>query len=120
MKDITVIIPVHVYNEQVKEMLTKAIESVPSDYLIHIVNPNKLESELVWLGKKYDNVTVLSAVDEDEPTDFCTLVNRGVSTRGTNWFSLLEFDDEYILSLIKDTQEIKQYNKEENKEEIDI
>lgn len=31
-----------------------------------------------------------------------------------------EFDDEYILSLIKDTQEIKQYNKEENKEEIDI
>lgn len=95
MKDITVIIPVHVYNEQVKEMLTKAIESVPSDYLIHIVNPNKLESELVWLGKKYDNVTVLSAVDEDEPTDFCTLVNRGVSTCGTNWFSILEFDDEY-------------------------
>lgn len=31
-----------------------------------------------------------------------------------------EFDDEYILSLIKDTQEIKQYNKEENQEEIDI
>lgn len=95
MKDITIIIPVHVYNEQVKEMLTKAIESVPSDYLIHIVNPNKLESELGWLVKKYDNVTVLSAVDEDEPTDFCTLVNRGVSTCGTNWFSILEFDDEY-------------------------
>lgn len=95
MKDITIIIPVHVYNEQVKEMLTKAIESVPSDYLIHIVNPNKLESELGWLVKKYDNVTLLSAVDEDEPTDFCTLVNRGVSTCGTNWFSILEFDDEY-------------------------
>lgn len=31
-----------------------------------------------------------------------------------------EFDDEYILSLIKDTQEIKQDNKEEHKEEIDI
>lgn len=95
MKDITIIIPVHVYNEQVKEMLIKAIESVPSDYLIHIVNPNKLESELGWLVKKYDNVTVFSAVDEDEPTDFCTLVNRGVSTCGTNWFSILEFDDEY-------------------------
>lgn len=95
MKDITIIIPVHVYNEQVKEMLSKAIESVPSDYLIHIVNPNKLESELGWLVKKYDNVTVFSAAEEDEPTDFCTLVNSGVSTCDTNWFSILEFDDEY-------------------------
>lgn len=31
-----------------------------------------------------------------------------------------EFDDEYVLSLIKDTQEMKIDNKEEQKEEIDI
>lgn len=31
-----------------------------------------------------------------------------------------EFDDEYVLNLIKDTQEIKIDNKEEQKEEIDI
>ena len=31
-----------------------------------------------------------------------------------------EFDDEYVLDLIKETQEMNHDNKEENKEEIDI
>lgn len=110
MKDITVIIPVHEYNDQVKDLLVRAIESVPNDYLVHVVNPYDLEDKLHWLIEKYSNVAVLTSIDKNESSDFCTLVNRGVSTCGTKWFSILEFDDEYTSIWFENVEKYIEYN----------
>lgn len=95
MKDITIIIPVHVFNEEVSSMLTNAISSVPSNYPINIVTPKLLGKAIGGFSEKFENVTILSASDENESSDFCTLVNMGVSACQTKWFSILEFDDEF-------------------------
>ena len=63
MKDITIIIPLHEYNDYVKALLTRAIQSVPNDYLVHIINPTKLENDLKWLVDEFNNVTILTAID---------------------------------------------------------
>lgn len=110
MKDITIIIPLHEYNDYVKALLTRAIQSVPNNYLVHIINPTKLENDLKWLVDEFNNVTILTAIDENEPTDFCTLVNRGISTCGTKWFSILEFDDEYTDIWFNNVEKYIEYN----------
>lgn len=95
MKDITIIIPVHVFNEEVSSMLTNAISSVPSNYPINIITPKLLGKAIGGFSEKFENVTILSASDENESSDFCTLVNMGASACQTKWFSILEFDDEF-------------------------
>ena len=112
MKDITVIIPVHEYNDYVKTLLDRAIKSVPSEYMVHITIPTNLEEEMKVLASEYENVTVLAAIDENESTDFSTLVNRAVSTCGTKWFSILEFDDEYTDIWFKNVEKYIEYNPE--------
>ena len=107
MKDITIIIPVHKYDDQVKGLLLRAIDSVPQDYLVHIVCPSNLSDVLGSFVS--DRVAVMSAMDENESTDFCTLVNRGVATCGTNWFSILEFDDEYTDIWFKNVEHEMEY-----------
>lgn len=112
MKDITVIIPVHEYNDYVKSLLIRAIESVPTDYLVHISIPMVIEDDLKWIVDEYNNVTILAAIDENESTDFSTLVNRAVSTCGTKWFSILEFDDEYTNIWFNNVEKYIDYNPE--------
>lgn len=110
MKDITVIIPVHEYNDFVKTLLVRAIESVPSDYKISITAPTKLENDLFPLTKEYDNLTVSVAIDENESSDFCTLVNREVNAISTKWFSILEFDDIYTDIWFNNVEKYIEYN----------
>ena len=38
MKDISIIIPIHEYNSEVKTLMTRAINSVPNDYYIFVSN----------------------------------------------------------------------------------
>lgn len=112
MKDITVIIPVHEYNDYIKTLLDRAIKSVPSEYMVHITIPTKFEEEMKVLASEYENVTVLAAINENESTDFSTLVNRAVSTCGTKWFSILEFDDEYTDIWFNNVEKYIVYNPE--------
>lgn len=112
MKDITVIIPLHEYNDYVKTLLNRAINSVPSEYMVHISIPSNIEEDLKTIVSEYENVTILAAVDENESTDFSTLVNRAVSTCGTKWFSILEFDDEYTDIWFKNVEKYIEYKPE--------
>lgn len=89
-KDITVIIPLHKYDEQIEALLKRAVNSIVEGYPIHLIVPKTIERDI-----HISDTKVEMFVSDEESSDFCTLVNDGVSTVETKWFSILEFDDEY-------------------------
>ena len=94
MKDLVVIIPLHEFDKEIEKQLTDAITSVPEDVDIIISCSQKIEDNIKKIDKKYKNVSYISA-GADEPTDFCSLVNKGVENSDSKWFSILEYDDRY-------------------------
>lgn len=89
-KDITVIIPLHIFNEDVSKLLNEAIESVPKDVKIVISCFKGLKNEIVGsIGKKNKNIEI----QESEKSDFCSIINN--TEISTEWFSILEYDDIY-------------------------
>ena len=94
MKDLVVIIPLHEFDKEIEKQLTDAITSVPEDVDIIISCSQKIEDNIKKIDKKYKNVSYI-ATGADEPTDFCSLVNKGVENSDSKWFSILEYDDRY-------------------------
>lgn len=94
MKDISIVIPIHEYNSEVKKLLTRAIKSVPNDYFIFISTIGEIMDEFRWVLDLRDNIEITVSNDNNK-SDFCTLVNNVVMRLGTKWFSILEYDDEY-------------------------
>lgn len=88
-KDIRVIIPLHILDEETEALLKKAIESVPSEIKITIACVNGLEDNLTDFRERADIAAISSG------SDFCSLVNGAVENIGEKWFSILEFDDTY-------------------------
>lgn len=89
MEKITVIIPVHDFK---KEMLTNAINSIPShkDVSVMIVAPKAIIDAMDEITiKNHDLITV----QNDGDTDFCSQINLGVSKCETKYFAILEYDD---------------------------
>lgn len=94
MKDIAVIIPVHeLKNDTEKSLLINAINNVKKcqenyEYKLntYIVTPLTLDNDIV------NDCTVIK---NDGDTDFCSQVNLGASTVTEDYFSILEYDDEY-------------------------
>lgn len=107
MKDLTIIIPVHECNEQVKTLLKKAIRSVDENISIQISCPKSLYDELKNVTERKN--MIISTVDENSNTDFCTLVNDSVLKIKTKWFSILEFDDEYTDIWFKNVEKYIRY-----------
>ena len=96
MRDITVIIPLHEFNEKVKPLLENAIKTVPKECNLNVsCGANVNEKELFYLNDIFDGITISCPTNKEEKDDFCTLINREVKNIGTKWFSILEFDDEY-------------------------
>ena len=94
MKDISIVIPIHEYNFEVKNLLTRAIKSVPNDYFIFISTIGEMMDEFKWVLDLRENIEI-TVSDDNNKSDFCTLVNNVVMRLGTKWFSILEYDDEY-------------------------
>lgn len=98
---LTVILPVHRLDENEKDYFAKAIASVrdqkklPNKLLI--VVPKGSELKTVLDGYDYDEKLkpLVEVIENDGETDFCSQVNFGVSKIDTEWFSILEMDDEY-------------------------
>lgn len=116
MKNITVIIPLHIFTEGNKPLLKRAIDSVPKEYNIIIsTQSNDIEKDLIDYIKetKIENCTVTSpSVGETWDSSFCSLVNGGVSVCDTEWFSILEFDDEYTDIWFKNVEKYIEFNPE--------
>ena len=107
--NISVIIPIHEYNDELSGLVTKAVESVLRQEHIDelpkvlLVYPTELDVDIVGFKdsmiRKHqssgvtDNNFVL--IKNDGATDYQSQVNLGVENVTTDYFSVLEFDDEY-------------------------
>jgi hypothetical protein len=94
MKNITVILPVHRIEDSYRVMLDNAIKSVEQfheDVKLMIVCPPSVKSELTNISEVLD----VNIVTNNSKTDFCSQVNLGIEKCDTEWFSILEIDDQY-------------------------
>ena len=94
MKDLTVIIPVHIFDDTVKGMLETAVDSVDNQAKIIIVCPKKVFSEIEKI-EKYSTDSNIELVQSTKD-DFCSQVNTAVKNNcKTEYFTVLEFDDKF-------------------------
>lgn len=99
MKNIKVIIPLHEFNDEVRPLLKRAIESIPEEYEIHISTTKEVSevlSEEKFIDLKRTTILWTSKEDGSEvESSFCSLVNHAVEGVNSDYFSILEYDDEY-------------------------
>lgn len=97
MKDITIIMPVHVIDDDVKALIAKAVESVEAcrkeyadfgELKLLAVCPNDIAAELKAIGG-------FEVAGHDGKTDYCSQINEGVKHVETDYFAILEFDDTF-------------------------
>jgi hypothetical protein len=91
MKDITVIIPIHQFSDEVKKLLDRAISSVPKNVKIILSVPSNLQNNFT----EYSENAEIICDEKQTKTDFCSLINQAVKKINTKWFSILEYDDVY-------------------------
>jgi cell division protein ZapA (FtsZ GTPase activity inhibitor) len=119
--NITTIIPIHEYNEKIATLLDKAIESVQKQEGISelpqviVIYAFSIQDEMLKyhqnLTEKYPSgITNVSFSANDGKTDYQSQVNFGVKKITTDYFSVLEFDDEYGTTFFKNAEKyIKAY-----------
>jgi hypothetical protein len=96
MKNITVILPIHTLEGEYNEMFSRAVLSVEQfhdDVALIIVGPKSAVGDLNKSGIS-DKLDVEIVINKGD-TGFCSQVNLGIENCETEWFSILEIDDEY-------------------------
>ena len=110
--NISVILPVHELNEVTKPMFDNAVTSIkeqsvrPDALIIVVPKGSEVANYIKGLdfGDYKDSITI---AENDGETDFASQINYGVSVTKTEWFSILEFDDEFAKIWIKNAVEYK-------------
>ncbi len=106
---VTVIIPVHELNETTTKLFGNAVKSVE----LQFVKPTELlivvpkDSDVKKFMDSYDFNTVkdiVTILENDGNTDFCSQFNLGVEHAKGEWVSLLEYDDEYASTWFKNVE----------------
>jgi len=116
--NISVIIPVHEYNELIQGYLDKAIESVQKQEgieelptVIVVYTPN-IETEMMTYQQELHTKKINNAfIKNIDKTDYQSQVNLAVKSQvTTDYFSVLEFDDEYSNTYFRNVEKyIKNY-----------
>jgi hypothetical protein len=96
MKNITIILPIHKIDEPYGEMLLNSVNSIQdfhNDVKLMIVSPSNLKDSIqkLNLGQKLE----IEYLTNDNESDFCSQINLGIKNCSTEWFSILEVDDEF-------------------------
>ena len=94
MKKISIILPLHTIDDEYDVMLKNALSSIEdfhNDITLLIVSPKDVKDKLQNLSQKLEIVFV----ENNGDTDFCSQVNLGITKCDTEWFSILEVDDEF-------------------------
>lgn len=116
----TVIIPLHEYSDKISSLLDKAVESVVKQEKIEklpqivVVYAASIEEGVIGfkesLLRKYQNTVDILYIKNEGKTDYQSQVNLGVEKVTTDYFSVLEFDDEYGTTFFSTTNKyIKSY-----------
>lgn len=98
--NISVVLPVHELNDETKTLLNNAIESVKlqtvrPDELVIVVPKNSEVATYIKTLDFGDYTSNVSVAENDGETDFASQIDFGVKASKSDWFSILEFDDEY-------------------------
>lgn len=109
---ITVIIPVHELNDITKPLFANAITSIKTqlvrpDALLIVIPKNKELNDFMTSFDFRDLKEIVSVVINEGETDFASQINFGVANVKTEWFSVLEYDDEFANIWIKNAVEYK-------------
>ena len=103
-KKISVIIPIHEYDEGMKEMVIRAVKSVPSEYFLYVIcgNPKISSDDLSFILKEHELGVVVSPNHGKKVatvnSSFSSLVNYAfeeLKGNDTEWAYILEYDDEF-------------------------
>ena len=97
MKKITIILPIYKLDEIDDMMLKNALLSIDSfhnDIKLLIVCPNDLKKKIngIDFGQKLEYKIIYNST---KCTDFTYQINMGIDECDTEWFSIMEIDDEY-------------------------
>ncbi len=94
MNNISIIIPIHKYDENIKKYLNRAIKSVEEQSdkpeQVFIVSSKEINEQV---EKDLGN-NVLYIINKGS-LDYCSQINVGVKECKTKYFSILAFDDKY-------------------------
>lgn len=98
--DISVILPVHELNDETKVLFANAVTSVKEqiirpDELVIVVPKGSEVSKYIKDFDYGDFKTSVTIAENDGETDFSSQANFGVGACKSEWFSILEYDDEY-------------------------
>lgn len=111
MKNITILLPVHTIEDSYREMLDNALKSVEdfhNDVKVSLICPPEVAKQITVLSDKIE----ISILVNEGKTDFCSQVNYGIQKCDTEWFSILEMDDEYTKIWLKTMNEYAQTYKD--------
>lgn len=114
MKNITIILPIHEWNDDYAKMFENSISSVEefyNDIKLLIVAPEKVISKINIVSDKID----FKFLTNKGNIDFCSQINLGIDNCDTEWFSILEIDDEYKQNWLKI---VNTYSKENPKVDV--
>jgi hypothetical protein len=101
--NITTILPIHQYNEKIEFLLTNAIKSIecqkeiesfPKVLIVCPTHVRKIVEEFLKINFKDTNLHI-KLLENDVNTSFQAQINFAVNHVDTDYFSILEFDDEY-------------------------
>jgi hypothetical protein len=100
MSKISVIIPLHEVNETTENLFTNAIKSVSEQITkpaqVLIVTPHGSEANTFASNFEYSELSnIVKVIENTGKTDFSSQINFAVEKCETEWFSILEYDDEY-------------------------
>jgi len=104
--NITTIIPIHKFDEKIGEYLKKALESIKKQEGVEelprvvLVYPPDIDAELKVFMQDVKGLNIIFTKNKSN-TDYQSQVNHAVESVETEYFSVLEFDDEYGSSFFK-------------------
>ena len=110
--NISVILPIHLLDETTKELFGNAVlsvleQSVRPDELVIVVPKGSDVAEYVKAHDYADYKDSVTIAENDGETDFASQVNYGVSVSKSEWFSILEYDDEFAKIWFKNVIEYR-------------
>ena len=112
--DITVIIPVHKWDKDIEKMFTEAVKSIPAEVKVIVSTTKDAKFKFEFDAKSDSDKDHFVVVKSDDGSSFQHLVNLGVKKVKTEWFSILEFDDEYSSIWFDEFIKYQEYNQQYN------
>ena len=114
MNDISVIIPIHEINDELIIQFDKCIQSIKNQVVrpkkVYVIRANTKELKEFFNSWEKPEELDITILNNENKTDFCSQINHGVENIDTEWFSILEIDDEYSKNWFKNVVSYMEYH----------